>query len=221
MGPEALVLDVYWDHGVRWHLEQVEAPDLTKDPLTLAMIKDQIRRPQAWTTEDAYLDRLRKNSYRMAERATWRPLIPQEWALVMDRFTCSFIEIPKAPLLSVSAITYIDADGVEQTLAGGSPATFDVTAPPGPQAGRGNVRPLYGEVWPTARYQRDAVRITFSAGYPLLTGADDVADIPEDITHGRLLVITEMYEQRQESVTGVQTPALIRARDLWLGYRSY
>lgn len=205
---------------VHWHLEQVQAPDLDQDALTLAFIRDQHLRVTNGTAEDEKIDRLRKVSYRMAERATWRAHIPQQWTLVIDRFPCWDIEIPKAPLLSVDEITYVDTNGDEQTLTA-SPAQFDVTAPSGPKAGRGSVRPLVNQVWPTTRYQRDAVRITFTAGYAL-AGSPALATVPEDIDEGRLLVIGELYKQRSESVHALsQSPALLRAKDLWVGYRSY
>lgn len=207
-----------WDDGVRWHLEQLEAPDLTTDPLLIEAVRDDHLRAPNGTAEDDYIAGLMATSLRMAERVTNRSLLPTSWRQVMDRFPYEIV-LQRPPLMTVTSIVYVDPDGVEQTLAGGSPEAFWVSAPLGPKAPKGRLRPLYGTSWPATRCQPDAVRVTFTGGYPL--GADGIADIPEDITHGRLLVIGELYKQRSESVHAFnQNPALIRARDLFLGYRS-
>lgn len=207
-----------WDDGVCWFLEQLQAPDLTKDPLLLEAVRDDHLRSPNGTAEDDYIAGLIVTSLRMAERVTNRSLLPTSLRLVMDRFP-SEIVLPHPPLTSVTDITYVDPDGVEQTLAGGSPEAFWMSAPLGPRAPKGRLQPLYGTSWPSTRCQPDAVRVTFTGGYPLI-GTPEVAEIPEDITHGRLLVIAELYKQRSESVHGIKSnSAFIRARDLWLGYR--
>jgi hypothetical protein len=46
--------------------------------------------------------------------------------------------------------------------------------------------------------------------------------IPEDILHGQLLVIGEMYKLRSLSVHAFnQAPAVLQARNLWNAYRVY
>jgi hypothetical protein len=86
-------------------------------------------------------------------------------------------------------------------------------APSGPKAAKGSIAPLYDEVWPTTRAVPDAVRVEFVCGY---------TTVPEDIDHGRLVMMGEMYKQRSLSVHAMnQNPALIHARDIWLNYRAY
>lgn len=207
-----------WDDGICWFTEQLEAPDATKDPLLLEAVRDDHLRSANDTAEDDYIAGLIMTSLRMAERVTNRSLLPTSRRLVMDRFPCEIV-LQHPPLMLVEEITYVDPDGVEHTLAGGSPATFWMSAPLGPKAPKGRLRPLYGTSWPATRCQPDAVRVTYTGGYPLV-GTPEVSEIPEDITHGRLLVIGELYKQRTESVHAFnQNPALIRARDLWLAYR--
>jgi hypothetical protein len=90
---------------------------------------------------------------------------------------------------------------------------FTVLAPSGPKAAKGSITPLYDEVWPTTRAVPDAVRVEFVCGY---------TTVPEDIDHGRLVMMGEMYKQRSLSVHAMnQNPALIQARDIWLNYRAY
>lgn len=215
MGATPLAVARFWDDGVCWFLEQLTTPDITADPLTLESVRDDHLRSPNGNEEDDYITRLMVTSLRMAERVTNRSLLPTSRRQVMDRFPYEIV-LQHPPLIDVDNIVYVDLNGVEQTIAGGSPAAFWMSAPLGPRAPKGRLRPLYGTCWPSTRCQPDAVRVTYSAGYPLI---DDVADIPEDITHGRLLVIAELYKQRSESVPVVLSPALIRARNLWLQYR--
>lgn len=195
------------------HLELVTASD--EQTLTLAFVRDQHLRSPNGTAEDAYIKSLIATSQRLAERITRRSLLTQTWDYVLDAFPCgtASIVIPRPPIQSVTSVTYIDADGVEQTW-GGSPLSYDVSIPSGPTAGYARIAPAYGQTWPVARTQMDAVRVRFVAGW------EDVENVPEDIIHGQLLVIGELYKQRSESVHAFnQNPALIRARDLWLQYR--
>lgn len=206
-----------WDQDVTWHLEEVTAPDIIgADTLALDDVRDNHLRGANGTAEDAYIQRLMLASYRAAERGTWRALLPQTWAMVLDRFPCGPIVLPKPPLISVTSITYTDTAGDSQVLTG-SPEQFQVVVPSGPKAQKGYVRPSYGASWPSTQTIAEAVRIEFTCGYPT---ADGVVQIPEDIDHARLLYIAELYKQRSESARE-NNPALIRAKDIWLEYRAW
>lgn len=205
-----------------WHLEPVDSADLAIDPLTVAFVRDQHLRAPNGSLEDDYIGRLIKTSLRMAQRITQRKLFTQQWECVTDAFppACRELEIPLAPLQSIDAITYIDADGNEQTW-GGSPLPYVVRNPTVESNRRAVLYPAFDVEWPTTRAARDAVTMLVTVGYPE-TGSPLVADVPDDITHGRLLVIGELYKQRSESVHAFnQNPAVLRARDLWMGYRVY
>lgn len=210
-----------WDDGIEVHPRQIEPPDMALDPLTVAFVRDDYLRAPNGTLEDAFIERAIRASYRAAERVTRRALIPQTWDQVMTGWPIwtGQIVLAKAPVLEVLAISYVDEAGDEQSLTT-SPADYAVTIPSGPLAGKATVQPVYGASWPAAR---ELVTVRYRAGYPLLEDESPaVADIPEDITHGRLLMIGEMYKQRSESVHSFNSnPAVIRARDLWIGYRVY
>lgn len=197
------------DYECRWHLELVTPA--TELVLDVEEVRDDHLRAVSTGEEDAYISRLIKSVTKMAERVTRRALLTQSWALVLDRFPSHYLLIPKPPLDEVTAVTYVDVDGVTQTWTG-SPLPYDVSTPVGPNAGRARLQPAYGEIFPTTRMQMDAVRVEFDCGY------GDGEDVPEDIRHGMLLVIGEFYKHRSESVP-TNTPGLIRAHDLWKPYR--
>jgi len=209
---------------VPWHFELLAPP--TQEPVTVAVVRDDHLKSPNGSLEDAYIARLILVARRMAERTTRRALMPQAGSVVLDRFPSGEIVLPWPPLQRVESITYVDTAGVEQTLAA---EAYQVSAPQGPTAPRGRIWPAYGTTWPSTRSQMDAVVVSFDMGYPLTDPGSPPSSPPEepqpttpdDIVHGMLLVIGELYKQRSESVHTTQTPAVIRARDLWMSYRVY
>lgn len=223
MGRGALVLTMTraWDDGVTWTWDRPVAgnPDPALDPLDLSFVRDKHLRAADDADEDEFISHLIKMSYREAERKTWRSLTRQTLRMILDRFPCGEIVVTRPPLIEVTSITYLDADGVRQTWDA-SPLPYDVVAPVGPTAQKGRIRPAYGEVWPTTRCAPDAVIVTVVAGYD--ENEEGKSDIPIDITHGRLLVIGEGYKQRSLSVHAFnQNPAIVQASEIWKGYRPY
>ncbi len=129
------------------------------------------------------------------EAHTSRALVNQTWDLKLDTFPPSHIfELPRPPLSSVTSITYVDIDGVEQTWAS---ADYTVQANAGPYSMPGTVALAYGASYPTHRSQPDAVTVRFVAGY----GADG-SSVPAAIRQAVLLLIGEMYARREVAIAG-------------------
>lgn len=141
--------------------------------------------PSTNTTGDPLLNVLIASARQHAETLLKRYLITQTIDLYLDCFEEWEIKLP--PLQSVSAITYVDNDGVTQTL---SAANYLVDAASTPA----RITPAYGEVWPTTRYQNNAVKIRFIAGY----GA--ASAVPQCVKNWMLMRIKTLYEAR-DSVT--------------------
>jgi len=202
------------------YVSVVTGPSADDDPLTLAFVRDHHLRCANGTAEDDYVESLMAASRQAFEDFTGRALLPQTLTLSLERFprgACAIV-LPRPPLIEVTSITYVDDDGVTQTL---DTSSYIVSRPTGPRARYGWITPAYNETWPSTRVQPGAVTVTYRAGYPS-TGSPATVDVPEPITHGRLLVIGELYKQRSESVHAYnQNPALIRARSLWQPYRVF
>jgi hypothetical protein len=122
---------------------------------------------------------------RHVEERTQRQFLEAEWKLYLDRFPYfsemwggtgwspadaqfddravdrrrGVIELRMCPLLAVTEVKYIDADGVEQVM---DEADYDVDLVSEP----GRLMPAFGTYWPVTRIKLNAVTITFSAGYP-------------------------------------------------------
>jgi uncharacterized phiE125 gp8 family phage protein len=198
-------------------VRSVTAPDYL--PIAVATVEaDHLRVASTGGEETTYVTGLIKTATRLAEKHTGRDLQLQRRELLLAGFPAGPIRLPHPPVRAIVSIVYLDDDGVEQTLATSAYALRSN----GRDVNReGWVEPVYGTTWPTARPHLGAVTVTYDTGYS--DGASpEAAAIPDDILHGILLVIGELYKQRSESVHAFnQNPALIRARQLWDGYRIY
>lgn len=139
--------------------------------------------PARNTTADPHLTRLIVAARVTAERITRRALVTQTWALYLPMFPGWEIAIPKPPLQSVSSISYVDADGVTQTLATDQ---YLVDARSEPAC----IVPAYGLVWPVTRVQPNAVTVRFVCGY----GA--AAAVPAGIKNWMLMRIATLWRNR-------------------------
>jgi uncharacterized phiE125 gp8 family phage protein len=167
------------------------------EPITLSEAKQQVRRTDV-TADDSYLQTILIPAVReRAEIATRRQLLTATWDLKLDAFPCGAddaIVLPKAPLISVTSISYVDPDGATQTW---SSSLYAVSAPTGPMAARGEIRPVYGESYPSVRFQTNAVTVRFVAGY-----GTSATSVPPRLKMGMLLDLGTLYEHREDLVVG-------------------
>jgi uncharacterized phiE125 gp8 family phage protein len=180
-------------------LKIVTAPAV--EPITLAEAKSHIK---AFTNdEDALIQIWITAARRRAETFMQRRLITQTWDYFRDCFPCWGMEIPNAPLQSVTSVKYVDNAGAEQTL-GAAKYLVDANADPG------RITPAYAEVWPVTREQMSAVTIRFVCGYGL------AAVVPEEIKSAILLMIAHLEQHRSE-VAAAEMFEMPRAADHLLG----
>ena len=119
-----------------------------------------------------------------AEAFCRRRFVSQRWRATFDAFPSGAIVVPHPPLVSVEALTYVDRDGVAQTL---DEAAYVVRSAETP----GEIVPAYGMRWPSARAVADAVGVEFTCGY----GAPE--DVPEPIRRAVLLLVGTLYANRE------------------------
>lgn len=176
-------------------LTLVTAP--ASEPITVTEAKSHLRITSS--DDDSYISSLIKVARDRAESFTKRALITQTWNYLIDDFQ-DVIEIPKPMLQSVTSITYIDTDGVSQTLAA-SVYTVDTDSEPG------RVLLAYDQAWPGVRDQPNAVTIQFVAGYGL------AGEVPEEIKQGIKLHLSTLYENR-EDITVLQVKGAPMTSDI-------
>jgi uncharacterized phiE125 gp8 family phage protein len=174
-----------------------------REPLTLAEAKLHLRVDDDHTDDDALIAGLIASARERAENYTHRVFITQTWESRFNYFS-GWMLLPHAPLQSVSSVTYIDNNGTEQTVAT-SVYEVDTFSP------LGGVYLGYSQTWPSPRVEPQAVRIRFVAGY-----GDYGSDTPQPIRQAMLLMISDMYENRETGGVGTsafayQTSATIEA----------
>lgn len=177
-------------------LSQLSAP--ATEPLTLAEAKLHLRVDADLTDDDTLISALIVSARQQAEHRTGRALVTQQWRLGLACFPDDSLELPKPKLQSVQSVTYLDGDGVRQTLAG---TEYDVIT----DELVGRLLPAYGKAWPACRQHPGSVQVSYTCGY----GA--ASDVPQSIKAWMLLAIGAWYEQREALVSGQPVAELPRS----------
>lgn len=166
------------------------------EPLTVAEVGEHLRvtHPNA---EQAALQLAIKLAREEAESILGRALIEQTWMLSLDAFpACGEIELPKPPLISIESVTYTDVDGASQTLAS---SAYEVDL----SGEKGRLYLAWDAAWPSVRIERNAVNVTFKAGY-----GDEASDVPAKFRAWMLTRVGDHYAHRERTVTGMTATPL-------------
>lgn len=139
--------------------------------------------------DDELLSGLITSARMQAEHITGRALITQKWELTLDEFPDWEIKLPYGPLQTVQTVTYLDTDGVRQTLAS---TEYQVVI----SELVGKVQPAYSKSWPSCRSQPDSIAVNYTCGHGV------VKDVPQAIKQWILMAVATMYDQRGALVTG-------------------
>ena len=97
-----------------------------------------------------------------------------------DNFDCGSLRLPYPEIISIVSAKYIDSSGAEQTIAS---TGYELLGP--------SLVPVYGAVWPSPRWQREAVRIQYQAGS---------ATLPAPIRAAILLMVGDLYGNRETTL---------------------
>lgn len=174
------------------------------EPVTLSQAKVHLR--VVATDEDDYITALIVAARTACEDRLGRSLITSGWTLTLDSFP-SAIVLERGPVIGVTSISYLDADGTTQLLNASAylvDTTHDI----------GRIVPAYGLAWPATRRQINAVTVVYTAGYGV------AAAVPMPIVQWILLAIGDMYERRERSaekpaVTQNFADSLLDAYKIW------
>ena len=207
-------------------LAQVTPP--ASEPVSLTLAKQHLR--VDGTADDTYITALIIAARVYAEHHCRRAFITQTWDMYFDQFhyfDTREIQIPLAPLQSVTWIKYTDTAQNIQTLA-----TDQYVADGRQQPGR--VYPAFAKYWPATLPLQNSVNIRFVAGYTnaaadaalaalvlaqaayaaaatdanarILVAAQAaydaaaVATVPQTIIQAILLLVSHFYENREPIV---------------------
>jgi len=158
---------------------------VSTEPVSLADARLHLRINAGDTSEDtAIIAPLITAAREYCENVTGRALAAQTIKAYPERFT-RIIQLPREPMVSVSAITYTDESGVTTTMASSNYIIDTV-------GGTVAIKEL-----PTFSPRLvNPIEITYSAGYTLL---------PKAIRQAMLLLIGHWYENREAVVVGAYT----------------
>ena len=131
--------------------------------------------------EDSLIQGMIVGAVAHVERLTGRVIGAQTWEAVADGFPAGDLTFDLGPIVSVTSVTYLDADGNTQTIDAADYRVDTVSA-------SGRISPVGG--WPTAGEYPNAVRVRFVAG---VNAAD--ADVRQAI----LLMVGHWYEHREDA----------------------
>lgn len=176
-------------------------------PVTLEQAKAHLREDS--TDFDEQIQAFIEAATDDAEGFQGRALIDQTWDLTLDAWPDSVwqgirrvneIRIPKPPLIEVGGVYYLDSSGAEQTLDA-SLYTVDTMN----ESGRVILK---SGSWPTLPELANAVRVRFRAGYLDQTVSPAVSNVPKATFAAILIIIGDLYANRESVVLG-QTVAKV------------
>lgn len=182
------------------------SPNQRVEPITLAWAKMQARFPS--NAEDLLLQTFIAAARTHFEEQTGRQCLDATWEYALDGPPDQrVIELPRPPLVSVTAVLYVDAAGAEQTLDPSTyrvlPSSSDVPTgspsdPPvfDPYCPCGRIELAAGASWPTASGLARSLRIRRVCGY----GATPDAMPP--LLQATIGLLTAHFFRNRQEVTG-------------------
>jgi len=137
------------------------------------------------TSHDLKITTLLLVATRKVENDTQRSLLSRTLKCVLDRFPINrHIDLEFPPVLEVQSVTYIDANGAEQTL---SPSTY-VVAKEGTNKARVCLK--QSEYWPITSEDPESVTVNYTAG------AARVDDVEPELFQAVMLLISLFWTNK-------------------------
>lgn len=138
------------------------------------------------TTDDDLITALIVAAREEIERRTWRALITQTLELILSDWPgANVIELPRAPLQSITSVKYKDRDGNETTWDSANYHAGTDSVP-------GVLILAWDASWPSGDlYAVEPIRIRYVAGYGV------AAAVPQSLKQACLLLVAHWYEARE------------------------
>ncbi len=162
-----------------------------KEPITKAEAKLFLKVDH--TDDDALIDSMIIAARVHAEKYTSRVFITQTWQFFLNNFPSNNNDIilPKPPLISVTSVKFTDEDNVQVTF---SVDNYSIST----NSIRGSIILNPDKEWPSdTLHTANPIEIEFVAGY-----GEETTDISELLRSAMLLSIADLYETRQDIITG-------------------
>lgn len=122
------------------------------------------------------------------EAVCQRALINQSWTVTYDRFESPLL-LPGGNVQSITSLKYYDVNGAQQTMVSGTDYIADLASFPA------RVFAPAHQDFPATADQPATVSCVYTLGY-----GSDPASIPAPLTAAMLLLIGDLYENRESNV---------------------
>lgn len=162
------------------------------EPITLTTAKLWLK--VDYSTDDALITELIQAAREQAEKYLAIGLLPQTVTETFDCFpststtnTKASIPLSLAPLRAITSINYTDTNGDSQTLATSVYKTIPGQKPP-------HIFLRKDQSWPDTLDEVGAITVVYTIGY------DDADSVPSDIKTAMRLMISHLYDNRNDSV---------------------
>jgi uncharacterized phiE125 gp8 family phage protein len=144
------------------------------------------------------------------EEYTGRQLVTATWLLTLDSFPSAGepIVLPRPPAATITSIVYTDSDETATTID-----AANYTLDDSDDLRRHRILPVGGYLWPTNTRTYSGVAVTYTAGY----GA--AAAVPEIFKRAILLLVGDLYEQRETIVVGTSQSTIPTVERLLVNQR--
>ncbi len=183
-------------------LTLVTAP--AEEPVTIAELQDHLAVTDG--EFNSYIQHIGQAAREWVEATLWRTLYTQTWDQFFDSFA-TVLWLRNPPIQSVTTVKYTDVAGTQQTV---SSDIYEL----GEVDGVGVVRLQYNQSWPSgARGHADDVVVRMVTGYGVATA------IPESLKHAIKLLAGDMFENREDVVTGTTVSRIRTINALLAPYR--
>ena len=168
------------------------------EPVTLSEARDHLRViPFGYPSvhpDDAYIESTIAAARQWVEEYIERPLVTKTIAYYVSNFQQTF-DLPTLPVQDVQSITYLADDNTIKTVAVDvyKLKTYSDSA---------KIILAYGKSFPTdVIHEENSITLTVTAGYT--NGASpDTYPLPNPIKAAMLLIVSNLYENRQQDVLG-------------------
>ncbi len=150
-----------------------------EEPVSLETVKAHLR--VSGSAEDTLLAAYLQAAREMGEGVARRAFMTQTLRLTLDDFPSNAIlKLPRPPLQSVGAVTYLDRDGIEHAW---TDFMMDARSEPG--------RIVFNSLPNASLSESGAVAVEFTAGY------ESAADVPGIFIQAILMTVAVWYENRE------------------------
>lgn len=162
------------------------------EPISLTEAKTYLKVDN--TTDNDLITALIQAARESCEKYLQMALISQTITERFNGFYNYGLRLSISPLISVTSVSYLDSGGDSQILSTDYYGVADYEKPP-------LIYLKYGQTWPTTYSQQDAVSVVYLAGYA------NAAAVPALIKTAMYMILSEWYNNRQDSVRNLPTAA--------------